>query len=94
MEYKSSLQLNFMAYSTISIFCLCEHSGIYSERLFLISKPKERMFVWSFFFTRTRTPLIRVTYFCDFVNRFLKNIFEKILQKSIAICEYVCYNKA
>ena len=32
-----------------------------------------------FFFFRTRTPPIRVTYFLAFVNRFLKNIFEKIL---------------
>lgn len=48
-----------------------EHIQIY----FIALKHKS---VCSFFY-RTRTPPIRVTYFSDFVNRFLKNIFEKIL---------------
>ena len=82
MRYKRPSELNFVACSTISIFFLYEHKCIYSEH----------MFVYVLFFYRTRTPLIRVTYFSDFVNRFLKNIFEKILQKSIAIYRDVCYN--
>ena len=85
MRYKSSLELNFVPCGTISIF---EHIRTYTNTLYHI-KAKKRMF---FFFYRTRTPLIRVTYFYGFVNRFLKNIFEKILQKSIVICEDVCYN--
>ena len=82
MRYKRLLELDFMTCKGIWIFCMRDNI--------------ERMTnICSFYYIyRTRTPLIRVTYFSDFVNRFLKNIFEKILQKSIAICEDVCYNKA
>lgn len=51
----------------------------------------EHMFFLLYIY-RTRTPLIRVTYFSDFVNRFLKNIFEKILQTYLTNVQKKCYN--
>lgn len=68
MGYKSPSELNFVACSTISVF-----EQVRPQRYIA------NICSFVFLFFRTRTPPIRVTYFLAFVNRFLKNIFEKIL---------------